>query len=67
MMDVKDYFDIAQAIYDVETYDNWQLEEYAIKVAKEISYVMDSNDPDFVSHKFLEHALKGIEYKGRSQ
>ena len=64
MMRGRDYVDIAQAIYDIDTWDDQQLIAHSMNITQSIADVLFYDNPDrFDEDKFKKHALKGIEYK----
>tara|TARA_B100000678_G_C18015997_1_gene424747 strand:- start:373 stop:567 length:195 start_codon:yes stop_codon:yes gene_type:complete len=59
----RDYSEIAQAIYEVEHWDDEALMDHTLVIVRSISDVMFNDNPTrFSEDKFADHALNGVEY-----
>ena len=63
IMYLRDYQEIAQAIWEVDTYDDDSLADHSNNVARSIADVMFNDNPNrFDEEKFMSHATQGVEY-----
>ena len=59
----RDYAEIAQAIYEVEHWDDEALMDHTLTIVRSISDVMFNDNPRrFSEDRFADHALNGVEY-----
>ena len=62
-MFLRDYQEIAQAIWEVDIYDDESLENHSNNIARSIADVMFNDNPNrFDEDKFMRHATEGVEY-----
>ena len=65
IMYLRDYQEIAQAIWEVDTYDDDSLAGHSNNIARSIADVMFNDNPNrFDEEKFMSHATQGVEYDG---
>ena len=61
-MHKRDYQEIAQAIYEVNTWDDNQLINHTDEIVRNIADVMFNDNPSrFDEKKFMNHALNGVD------